>query len=125
MEPVLCYVDGPWAYFTTQKLSKQQGDDWDDAPYECNAGLPYESEDESWTITKVVWDGPFETPADSNYSSHLSVEQINSGEVTWLETSRREWKLPPIRIMARTTLTEFIRLIESAGGTVNPRIRGG
>ena len=38
---VLCYVDGPWAWFTTQKLFDQWGDDWDDAPYECNAGDPY------------------------------------------------------------------------------------
>jgi len=30
----LCYVSGPWAYFTTQALNKQWGDDWDDAPYE-------------------------------------------------------------------------------------------
>ena len=40
-EPILCYVKGPWAYFTTQPLKKQWGDDWDDAPYEHNAGEPY------------------------------------------------------------------------------------
>ena len=37
----LCYVDGPWAYFTTQDLKRQWGDDWNDAPYERNAGTPY------------------------------------------------------------------------------------
>ena len=37
---VLCYVDAPWAYFTTRRLSEQWGDDWDDAPYEHNAGTP-------------------------------------------------------------------------------------
>lgn len=41
-EPVLCYVCGPWAYFTTRPLADQWGDDWDDAPYEHNAGTPYE-----------------------------------------------------------------------------------
>lgn len=25
----LCYVSRPWAYFTTQSLDKQWGDDWD------------------------------------------------------------------------------------------------
>lgn len=40
-EPVLCYISKPWAYFTTQKLEDQWGDDWDDAPYEHNAGEPY------------------------------------------------------------------------------------
>lgn len=39
--PVLCYVDEPWAYFTTQKLEDQWGDDWEDSPYEHNAGKPY------------------------------------------------------------------------------------
>lgn len=37
----LCYVDGNRAYFTTQPLDQQWGDDWDDAPYEHNAGTPY------------------------------------------------------------------------------------
>jgi hypothetical protein len=41
-EPRLCYVSGNCAYFTTQALEKQWGDDWDDAPYEHNAGSPYE-----------------------------------------------------------------------------------
>jgi hypothetical protein len=40
-DPVLCYVDGVFAYFTTQSLKKQTGDDWNDAPYEHNAGEPY------------------------------------------------------------------------------------
>lgn len=38
----LCYIDGPWAFFTTQSLDKQWGDDWNDAPYEHNAGDPHE-----------------------------------------------------------------------------------
>jgi hypothetical protein len=37
----LCYVSGSFAWFTTQELSKQWGDDWNDAPYEHNAGSPY------------------------------------------------------------------------------------
>ena len=37
----LCYVKDNFAYFTTQKLSDQTGDDWNDAPYEYNAGIPY------------------------------------------------------------------------------------
>jgi hypothetical protein len=38
----LCYVNGPFAYFTTKEVSEQWGDDWNDAPYEHNAGKPYE-----------------------------------------------------------------------------------
>lgn len=42
--PRLCFVDYKRemrAYFTTQPVQKQWGDDWDDAPYEHNAGPPY------------------------------------------------------------------------------------
>ena len=38
---VLCYVAANVAYFTTQALADQWGDDWNDAPYEHNAGTPY------------------------------------------------------------------------------------
>ena len=38
---VLCFVDKTWAYFTTKPIESQWGDDWDDAPYEHNAGEPY------------------------------------------------------------------------------------
>lgn len=40
-EAVLCYCEGPWAYFTTQALHKQWGDDWNDVSYEDNASPPY------------------------------------------------------------------------------------
>lgn len=43
-EPRLCYVDGLdtlTAFFTTRPLAEQWGDDWNDAPYEHNAGRPY------------------------------------------------------------------------------------
>lgn len=42
----LCYIEssgsGGTAYFTTNDLDRQWGDDWNDAPYEHNAGSPYE-----------------------------------------------------------------------------------
>lgn len=37
----LCYVKGCFAYFTSQPVEEQWGDDWNDAPYEHNAGEPY------------------------------------------------------------------------------------
>lgn len=30
MSPVLCYVSDQWAYFTTQPLAEQRGDNWND-----------------------------------------------------------------------------------------------
>jgi hypothetical protein len=47
LDAVLCYIDGSWAYFTTQNLKDQWGDDWDDAPFDCNAGEPYRWREES------------------------------------------------------------------------------
>jgi len=122
--PVLCYIEGSWAYFTTRKLSEQWGDDWDDAPYEHNAGTPYDYSDhdkkdgrEPWQIVKVAWDGDFEPPCEGHLNSPWSVEQINAGAVAWLRTSR--WRTcKPVIIPAGTTLERFCELIREGGGKV-------
>lgn len=121
-EPVLCYVREPWAYFTTQALDKQWGDDWNDAPYEHNAGHPYgpygdELLNKAWEIVVVAYDGPFETPCEGQLNSRWSVEQINAGAVAWLR-SHRYSSAPPVVIPAGTTLDEFRRLIVRGGGRV-------
>lgn len=120
---VLCYVCGCWAYFTTRPLQEQWGDDWDDAPYEHNAGSPYTPSDQdiaegkTWTITKVAFDGPFETPNEQHLNSPYSVRDINAGAVAWLRRSRFG-ALPPVVIPAGTTLAEFRTKIVEAGGNV-------
>ena len=119
----LCYVDGPWAYFTTQKLSEQWGDDWGDRPYEHNAGEPYTYLDhdrkegrEPWKILKVAFDGSFEAPCDKFGNSPYSVQDINSSAVAWLIA--HPWEKDPVVIIAGTTLEEFTKLIEQGGGKV-------
>jgi len=118
-EPILCYVKGPWAYFTTQPLKKQWGDDWDDAPYEHNAGepyLPHEDEDKPWEIIKVAWDGDFDTPDYYLANTNWNVEDINNKCVPWLASAvfmdRR------ICIWAGTKLSKFKSLIKKGGGKV-------
>jgi hypothetical protein len=123
-DAVLCYVAGQWAYFTTRKLSEPLGDDWNDAPYEHNAGTPYEFGDHDrkkgihpWFIIKVAWDGNFNQPHDHYHNSPWSVEQINAGAVAWLVTSKssdNKW----VTIPAGTTLDRFCELIRIGGGTV-------
>lgn len=116
---VLCYIDQYWAYFTTQELSKQWGDDWNDAPYEHNAGEPYLhfQDGESWSISKVAFDGPFERPCDNQLNSPWSVEQINAGAIAWLRSSR--WSTNKnVIIPAGTTMERFIDLIYDGGGNV-------
>jgi hypothetical protein len=122
--PVLCYVDRQWAFFTTQPIEKQWGDDWDDVPYEHNAGEPYVYGEcdrteglKPWEIVKVAWDGDFETPCTDQSNSRWSVQRINAGGVAWLQTSR--WiSGEAVIIPAGTTLSDFCRLITKGGGKV-------
>jgi len=117
----LCYIDEPWAYFTTQELVDQTGDDWDDAPYKSNAGEPYEYNDHDrkalkkpWSIYKLAWDSPeLETPDEQ-----WSVDRINSGAVAWLSTSRWVKKDKIINIHAGITLQKFKEAILKSGGMV-------
>ena len=120
-EPVLCYVEDSWAFFTTQPLADQWGDDWNDAPYEHNAGEPYmwrEGYDEAarWDIVKVAWEGPFDTPSEHHFNSPYSVQAINGGAVAWLSASRYSDNTKSVQ--AGVTLDEFCRIVTDAGGRV-------
>lgn len=136
-EPILCYVDGDFAYFTTQSLDKQWGDDWDDAPYEHNAETPYtpcwhrEKGDcqcdickrewnkdgtPKWRIIKVAFEGMFSRPCDGAMNSRWSVRDINKKCVPWL--SQPYINDNPVSIYAGTTLKKFKELILKGGGTV-------
>lgn len=120
----LCYIDGNKAWFTNN-LKKQWGDDWNDAPYEYNAGEPYDHWSELIEDNSNVWKRKykhhkikhkvlfFET---NDWSEILplngySVENINKGKVAWLCTDK-------FNIYAGTSYEEFIKIIEQNGGTV-------
>jgi hypothetical protein len=117
-EPVLCYVDGRCAYFTTQPLKQQWGDDWNDAPYEHNAGDPYaySAHDE---IHRRYYEGWFQTPADDAWhgNSRYSVETINAGGVPWLRLDRNSATRED-HIWAGDTIAEFTRKIRATDGIV-------
>lgn len=133
---VLCYIEGNIAYFTTQPLAKQWGDDWNDAPYEHNAGEPYSPhspEGDQWEISKLMFEGPLKTPADigspSGYRSLYSVEEINALAIAWLTPEPYSAKPGAKPILAGCTKLEFTHLVEAAGGTVyvprnNPHLEG-
>jgi hypothetical protein len=119
----LCYIKDSFAYFTTQSLSEQWGDDWDDAPYEHNAGDPYYYDEhdrkeglEPWEIYKVAWDGNFFLPCDYVLNSRWSVRDINSGAIAWLQSE--PYSKNPIAIPAGTTLDKFCELIDYGDGAV-------
>jgi len=120
-EPILCYIEGNRAYFTTQSLETQRGDDWNDAPYEHNAGTPYEWSEHNdkdipqWEIICVYFNVNMQTPENIAYcNSHYSVERINHGAAAWLYSD--DWHIKPI--MAGTTLSNFKAQIKAAGGRV-------
>lgn len=91
----LCYVCDNIMYFT-DNFSNQWGDDFNDAPYEHNAGTPYEWEN-SWSkednvkygyghIRLFAFEKDFsiKRPCDGYVNSPYSVEDINKGKVAWL-----------------------------------------
>lgn len=129
----LCYISGQRAYFTTRSLDEQWGDDWDDAPYEHNAGEPYPASlhyvtfsggkrvDGSdytdgvpnWRIYYVLFATELQQPQEGHCNSPWSVADINALRVPWLASEDGT-----VAIMAGITLTDFRRAIEATGGAV-------
>lgn len=128
-EAVLCLVKDGWAWFTTQPLAEQWGDDWDDVPYEHNAGEPYEwdantdKDKKPWKLFKVAFDGYFTTPDYAQNNSPYSVKMINGGVIVWLVGCRFSSGSGIITermivIPAGMTFRDFIPRVYLAGGKV-------
>lgn len=93
-----CVAYGLRLFFTEADLSKQWGDDWNDAPYDCNAGWPYDDtshkdKDGKWQHTKhniLVLNVSLECghdltlPEYYGYNTPFSVEMINLGACAWM-----------------------------------------
>lgn len=88
-----------YAFFTPKSLDEQWGDDWNDAPYEHNAGWPYDSDIvevnennvatriEEYDILKVpfaIKSYNYALPCDNHLNSPWSVQDINSDAVAWI-----------------------------------------
>ena len=124
----LCFVDRPWAWFTTNDLEEQWGDDWDDAPWQHNAGRPYM---DKGTFVKVAFTGnlyaPGEKPRDEydgigeRFKDGVSVKTINRDFYhPWLvETDYGQmYGKAGVKIWAGTSLEEFVAQVEGVGGRV-------
>lgn len=123
----LCYISQGRAYFTTQPLGKQSGDDWNDAPYECNAGSPYEYRADvdneeyegksPWGIASIYFEASsgYE-PSYNFYNSPYSVDVINNRLVPWLTI--RKSNEESVLIYAGIKYNDFIDAICGNGGKV-------
>ncbi|MBP0593430.1 hypothetical protein J8I87_27785 [Paraburkholderia sp. LEh10] len=111
----LCFVRGPWAYFTRIGLDGQWGEGWDKAPYQVHARPPYG--DSTDQILKIAFDGPLFPPEAGPNGHALSALELNAGVSPWLHTESY-FHGTQIHIMAGVTLLRSTELIELAGGTV-------
>lgn len=128
----LCYVEDLWdsstllLYFSEMPAKKQWGDDWDDAPYEHNAGTPYEYDYDQpeqgvengrgiypkINIFKVYletrdWKQNFITPRTGCNNSPYSVEDINNGAIPWVVIKENDKILQTF--MGGTTFSDFVK----------------
>ena len=80
----LCFVREMGFYlfevFFTSDFENQWGDDWDDAPYEHNAGDPYDD----FEVDSMIVEGHLEVPSTGHKNSPWSVRDINKGNMPWL-----------------------------------------
>lgn len=114
----LCFIDENVAFFTSNELSDQWGDDWNDAPFEHNAGYPYEN---GAIIIRIEYSAPIEyqTPENGQLNSHYSVQEINKGVVPWLQHNNGGKN-----IFAGASIDEFISEILASGGTIGKVSKG-
>lgn len=83
-EDILVYVSGSmfssvFVLYFVKKDEEVSADDWDDAPYQDNASIPY-------TFSKrLIAIGNFEAPMDKG---DFSVDDIHRKKIPWLENER-------------------------------------
>jgi hypothetical protein len=122
----LCIIkDNTWAYFTNAPHLSISGDDFDDAPYEHNAGLPYLS-DNKYEILKIAYISDLVTPTQFT-DKYYSINDIMLNKaVPWLSN---EFLYPQIsqssiiNIYAGESLENFINIIIINGGEIYSKVK--
>ncbi len=116
----LCFISGQFAYFTPKPLEgkrRQWGDDWDDSPYEYNAGKPYDIQ----YITKVAFDFRGKAEGfDYNFplGKKVSVQYINQKGCPWIDFPTQKGKHHKNAIWAGDSLNKFIRKVKEMDGEI-------
>lgn len=112
-------------FFTDIPLSEQWGDDWDDAPYDCYAEIPYDDfhnkdgnmVEHTIYVGEVVmnnkdWSRSIMLPKDYVYNSPFSVADINSGAVAWIYRHHRSKKIDGKALYAGASPKETYEFLE-------------
>ena len=125
------------AYFTPLTLEDQWGDDWDNAPYEYNAGTPYDDaynekgERVEYELLEVLFYLPkqhmdIKFPCDYGCgNSPFCIRDINAGAVAWIYYRGKEGKTSKGAVAIHggcnpADFLEKIRLIQAAVGPYDP-----
>lgn len=131
------YLDEPMTlYFTEKEIKDQWGDDWNDTPYEHNAGSPYEydySQPEMGVKNGVgiypkilIYKIKLETtqyfpklytPRTNCLNSPYSVEDINSKKVPWITIENKDGS--KVFIYAGMTVKEFLDIMKDYKDSIN------
>ena len=108
-----------YAYFTPIPIKDQWGDDWNDSPYEHNAGIPYDHMPDDHNSKIEILKIPFGITNPHAYvrfpesygcgNSHWSVLDINSGAIAWIYASGRNYQ--SVSIQAGVNIGEFFYLM--------------
>lgn len=105
-DPILCYAEDNWAYFTHRSLEVVWGDDWDDAPWRLNAGPPYDE----YVACIIGFRGDLDHPWEH---AERSVEAINKYKLPWLQSYDLDQDFLP-----GMTLSDFKDGVRRCGGTI-------
>lgn len=117
-----------FAYFTSCSINDQWGDDWDDSPYQDNAGEPYDDIHDNSIFESI---SKYTVSYQNDYDvlrvrfviksyfckfaldfANLSVIDINKGAAAWIFEPGNSNQLKSIAIYGGCTAEEFIKNID-------------
>lgn len=92
--PTPDYEEGYTHYlYFTSNLNNQWGDDWDDAPYEYNAEVPYTHKTNVLIIRVRLPKSGLYLPSSRFANSPFSVRDINKGAIPWIFIDNEKYSL--------------------------------
>lgn len=99
-----------YVYFSDQPW-KVEGDDWDDAPWDCNAGEPYPRDNYDLEKIRFEIDSSLDweiAPSVNESQTYYSINDIKFGKIPWLTIYKNGKE---IKIDYGTRLYDFIKHI--------------